>query len=256
VERIFLAMAARREKFPDTIHTILKSALAAAAPEDRPPVASLHLGAQVRPVCPAVGQVAIAMELAERFATGAERKRVTAVLAAVRRYLDGKDVGKGLRALSEVKSEGAEAIARNAAGAAATLARGKPDLVHTGAQAAAARAVVLAGPGEPTRRLLEALDQEVLRWECDAAFDGANHAPVERVLWRGADSGKTVHFVARLQGGRAASRVKLVRGKPSAYTEGTLEEVLALVPEAHFADAVKTAMAQNARQTTLIKSLP
>jgi hypothetical protein len=140
-------MATTRPKLPDTVHAVLKAALAAARPEDRTP-GPWHLGGAVRPVFPVRGQLSLAMQLAEHVANpGPETQRVSAILSAVKQYLDGKTDGKALRGLVEVRSSGAEAVARNAAGAAATLARGKPDLVHTGVQAAAAKAVVLVGPG-------------------------------------------------------------------------------------------------------------
>lgn len=237
-------MAAAREKFPPTTHTILKSALGAARPEDRP-TPPWHLGGAARPVCPARGQIAIALALADRFADQvppASRRQFDQVLAAVRSYLAGKDRGAHLRALSELDARKTPAlgIACNAAGAAATLARGKADLVHTGVQAAAAKAVSLTKPGAATRELLAALDQEILCLECEAAFAAEDHpTSVERLLWRGVDArGKTVHFIARLEGGRVGGLLKLTKGKRALWAEGTAEEVLASVPEALFPSAV------------------
>lgn len=245
-------------KLPATVHTIFKSALSAASEDDRPPQ-PWHLGGAVRPVCPARRQVELAIELAELFEdrlAPAEVRPFEQVLAAVRAYLAGKNDGRNLRALSErVKGTSALAIAGNAAGAAATLARGKPDLVHTGAQAAAAKAVTLMGPGARTRLLLETLDQEIVRAECGQAFAQTHHTPtIERVLWRASDSSKkTVHFVARLSTGHFAAQVKLVKGKAPSWLEGSAEEVVSIVPETSFAGAVKQVLgAANLPTLTLV----
>jgi hypothetical protein len=90
-----------------------------------------------------------------------------------------------------------------------------------------------------------------LRCEAAAALEGAVSSRVERALWRGAEGGKTVHFVVTLANGNVASCIKLVRGKRAAVTEGSFDEALAVVPEQHFAAAVACAMRERARPARL-----
>jgi len=170
-------------KLPNTVHTILKSALKAARDEDRPDP-PWHLDAQVRPVCPARGQIALAVTLAELCAptaTVAERKQLNQILAVVRKYLSGKAASNALKSLSAPKPIPATALgmAYNAVGACITLDRGKADLVSSATQAAAAKAVKLWEQGAPTRQLLEAIDHEILCLEC-ACSGGAQTAPARR----------------------------------------------------------------------------
>ena len=231
---------------PNTVHTILKSALKAARPEDWPEP-PWHVGGAVRPVCPARGQITLALALAERLAStapAAEQRQLGQLLAAVRQYLSGKVTADALRSLGARTPvpKSALGIAFNALGGCVTLARGKADLVNSSTQAAAAKAVALTAAGAPTRKLLETLDQEIICLECEAAFgQRATTRRVERVLWRGADSTarKTVHWVARLEGGAVAGSFKLLHGKGPAWVEGALDDVVALVPAGLFAEAVQ-----------------
>ncbi len=251
-------MASPRGTFPDTVHTILKTALGAAEPEDRtaPP---WHLGGP-RPVCPAREQIGLALTFARLFehrVHSANRRAFESTLAAVDRYLEGNDDGRSLRALADQKSgkDLAYGIACNAAGSSATLARGKPDLVNSGAQAAAAKAVALAPPGPRRTALLSALDQQIMRAECEAAFAHARHPQVvERVLWRGGEL-KAIHWVARVEGGRCAALVKLVPRRPSTWAEGSLEDVVAVVPAEVFGVAVETVVREFAKPTEWLSAL-
>lgn len=230
---------------PNTVHTILKSALKAARPEDRtdPP---WHLGAFVRPVCPARGQISMTITLTERSlgtASSAEQRQVNQLLALVRKYLAGKAKPEALRAVTMPKTASTSALgmAYNAVGASLCLARGKADLVSSATQAAAAKAVKLCQVGAPVRSLLASIDQEILCLECEAAFDErAVGRRVERVLWRGADetARKNLHWVARLEGGVFAGSFKLVHGKGPMWVEGALDDVIASVPERSFVEAV------------------
>ena len=78
-----------------------------------------------------------------------------------------------------------------------------------------------------------------------------------RLLWRGADSAgkKTVHFVARLEGGTFAGSFKLVHGKGPMLVEGAIDDVMALVPERAFTDAVIQAKREAAKPTHRLATL-
>jgi len=238
---------ATREKLPDSVHTILKSALAASRPEDRP-LGPWHTGGP-RPVCPVRTQIGLAHALARRFTPSlapTHRHAFENTLAAVEAWMDGKADASALRSLADQKpgKDVVYALAMNVAGAAATLARGKPDLVSSAVQAAAAKAVGLTPDGEETRALLHAIDQTIICGECEAAFHAAKHlVRVDRVLWRGADEkGKVAHLVARLSDGRFAALSKLVARKAPAWVEGLPDDAVAVLPESSFKVAAPTVM--------------
>ena len=248
-------------KLPNTVHTILKSALKAARDEDRtdPP---WHLDGLVRPVCPARGQIQLTVTLAELTlptAPASDQRQAKQLLAAVRKYLAGKASHDQLKSVVVPKPAPTSAlgISYNALTASLTLARGKPSLVKSAAQAAAAKAVKLWPIGAPTRQLLEAIDQEILCLECEAAFGTRAQRGVEQVLWRGADTTKrkTVHWVARLEGGTFAGSFKLVNGKGPVWAEGSLDDVMASAPERAFSAVVKQASLEAAKPTLRLATL-
>src|SRR5262245_28145331 len=135
------------------LHGILKGALDAAHPAEHPP--GPHHGGGPRPVCPALGQVEITLWCAGLVADRVpkqERPAVQAVVKAVSQYLAdrttvpddewaahahggrmrGKEADTYLALDAVVKDERGDSvalsIARRSAGAAAVLARKKPDV--------------------------------------------------------------------------------------------------------------------------------
>jgi hypothetical protein len=131
--------------------------------------------------------------------------------------------------------------AKRAAGAAASLCRGKPDMVWEGAALAAERAVqALQDKGDVAgvRAYLEALDDQLLHAEI-GAID--SHTAIERVLWRGAnEKGLPALWLVRFPGGTYGLRRKL--GARYTWVKGGRDDVLASVPDIDFARAVATAL--------------
>jgi hypothetical protein len=266
---------------PENCHSILKKGLLAAAETEWPPQ-PYHLGG-LRPVCPALGQVRISIWCAEVPAPSvpsAEQATYVALLEQARAYVGAplkvpmaewadyahgvglkSDEGKTYNAfatastpLSKRESPGLLAI-RNACGGAATLARGKPDLVFSSAQAAFGKVVKFLGEkpsgltaGAPVgvRALLSWIDEEIMRLEAAAAMADRAGRPVavDRVLWRGADDKKkkTVHFLAVLRGGAWGLVTKI--GRNWAFVEGTRDTVAASIPDPMFKEAMASAQAR------------
>ncbi|NVJ23021.1 MULTISPECIES: hypothetical protein [Myxococcus] len=258
-------------------HIILKAALQAASPEDRPS-GPWALGGP-RPVCPAAGQVElglwfsslVAPHLADPFEEAVARRvldHVRDFLAKPSRLTPRESLSLGHQkqltshagrahhrliadSRSEPKESEALAVARRTAGAAAALCRGKDTYVHL----TAAVARVVRNLSEPETRgelsahdFLVELDARILRLECQAAIAplltaGAPMPELDEVLWR-VDGGKgqARHFIARLRGGTLGLVTKL--GARWAWVEGGRDEVLASVPDALFADATRTVLAQ------------
>ncbi|MCK8502217.1 hypothetical protein [Myxococcus fulvus] len=256
-------------------HVILKAAILAAKPEDRPAI-RWALGGP-RPDCPAAGQVELGLWfsslvspfLADRFEEAVAHRIVERVRDFLGKPLrltpqeslslghDKKLTSKAGRAYhaliadsrSEADDSEALAVVRRTAGAAAALCRGKDTFLHL---TAAVTRVVKYLDEEPGRAglsvqaLLMELDARILRLECHAAIAPllAGNAPpdLEAVLWR-ADGGKGTarHFIARLRGGKLGLVTKL--GARWTWIQGGKDEVLASVPDACFEEATRAVMA-------------
>lgn len=97
-----------------------------------------------------------------------------------------------------------------------------------------------------TRFLVE-LDDRLMAYELAAAArlkGGAEFAKFERVLWRGADAkGDCTVWVARVSTDVYAILSKV--GARWRWVEGSFDDTLAAVPDAHFAAATKTALARD-----------
>ncbi|NTX37099.1 hypothetical protein HUA74_25325 [Myxococcus sp. CA051A] len=258
-------------------HIILKAALQAARPEDRPD-GPWALGGP-RPVCPAAGQVElglwfsslVAPHLADRFEEAVARRvldHVRDFLAKPSRLTPQESLSLGHQkqltshagrayhrliadSRSEPKESEALAVARRTAGAAAALCRGKDTYVHL--TAAVARVVKYLREAETRGDLsvhdfIVELDARILRLECQAAITpllAADTPPPEldAVLWRfDGGKGQARHFIARLRGGTLGLVTKL--GARWAWVEGRRDEVLASVPDTLFEDATRTVMAR------------
>lgn len=108
-----------------------------------------------------------------------------------------------------------------------------------GAREACARAVeLLTKPGE-ARRFLEKLDALIQLEDAKLQFRKVSEkasAPIVSGLWRGAEKGKSSHWLVKLANGRFALLWK-VKGKWR-LVEGTRDDALASVPDSHLKDAV------------------
>jgi hypothetical protein len=196
-------------------------------------------------------------EMLEPTLTPATRKQYERVLSLARAYVYGKKKPSRelLRKAADSGSSSepvATACARNACGGAATLERGKPDLVHSSTQSAFTKTVkwlaqnrggLKAGAPETVRELLMWMDAQIVAGECEDAMSERAGKPVsvERVVWRGADATgkKAINFLAVLQGGDWGLVVKL--GSRWAFIRGEREHVLASVPAQDFEEAVRRA---------------
>jgi hypothetical protein len=155
---------------------------------------------------------------------------------------------------SSKKDSRALGAARRAAGAAASLCRGKSDMVWSNAMLAAERAVQAleeAGEVDRLRTLLAALDDRILAAEARAqALEKGKleKAPeIARVLWRGgAASGAANAWLFRLVDGSYALLAK--QGARFAWTPGSRDDLLATVPDAVFASATKVALTRDSKR--------
>jgi hypothetical protein len=250
-----------RSAFGD-VYPILGKALAIAGPNERP-APPYHADGPM-PKLPATSALAVALWSAEQvrsFAPVEHLADIDAALALVRDLLadppanvaTAYQVGRfrklyeRLRTASATRPKDSRALgaAKRAAGAGASLSRGKPDMVWEGAALAAERAVQAlqdaAGP-QRVRAYLEALDDRILREEI-GALDGSEK--VDRVLWRGAnEKGMPALWLVRFEGGGHGLRRKL--GARYAWLKGSKDDVLASVPDIDFDRAVKTALVRDA----------
>lgn len=241
------------------VHPILKGALEKATAEERPPERP-HLGGPT-PVCPSIATANLSVWMAERAielirpadadealaivamakqALATPGRRARTGLGAVRAAAAGTpehDYGQ-LLAASRDKSRDSEALglARRAVGAAASLMKGKHDVVWVHAKGSAIRMVsVLRASGGSVTDFLRELDRRILIAEMASA--AARHAEaledlvIERVRWRGPDL-----FLGQLAG---PDRFCLVGklGRRWVTLTGTKEEMLASVPDFAFEDA-------------------
>lgn len=116
------------------------------------------------------------------------------------------------------------------------------DVGGRGARTACVNAVaVLSKP----RRFLEALDTLILLEDARLQFSKVSEQPSAEVVascWRGAEKGKSSHWLVKLANGRYALLWK-VKGKWR-VVEGTREDAIASVPDAQLKDAVAAMAAQ------------
>jgi hypothetical protein len=199
------------------LHGILKGALEAADPADHPP--GPHHGGGPTPVCPALGQIEIALWCAGLVADRVpkqERPAFQAIVKAVSQYLAdpstvpdaewaahahggtmrGKEADTYLALGAVSKDERGDSvalsIARRSAGAAALFARKKPDVVAMYTKSAASKVVKLlketpapssADPERPSTvtEFIAALDVKILRLECAAAIQQRTKQPAPTI---------------------------------------------------------------------------
>lgn len=234
---------ARRIKTADAMkpHPILKGAIEKARDEEKPSE-PIHLGKGPQPVCPSLAAAALTVWMAEH-ALGvshpADEAAARDVLALV---ADGAATyATLLKASTDQRTDSAAmGVARRAAGAAATLKKGKHDVVWVHAKGAAGRVVALLRDASDDPELVTAfireLDRRILVAEmASSAVRNAKaeaHFEVARVLWRGPDL-----FVGQLPDERFALVGKLGAKGKWTLVLGTRDDVLASVPDFAFEDA-------------------
>jgi hypothetical protein len=242
-----------RTAFGD-VHAILLKALNTAAAEERP-TPPFHAGGPM-PKLPGAGAFRVAIACGEHVAKlvpEAQRDEYDRVLAAARRApdvvravdaqpTDREPLYEYWRTLEKAaKSRPKDALAvraaRRAAGAALSLAMGKPDMVGQNALLAAERAVQAlheAGDGAGVRAFIEALDDWILVEEILSIDPDVS---VRRVLWRAAnEKGFAAAWLVRFEDDSYGLRHK-VKSR-FVWVRGSRDDVLASVPDRGFQLAV------------------
>ncbi|MBX3229411.1 MAG: ankyrin repeat domain-containing protein [Labilithrix sp.] len=242
------------------VHPILKGALEKATAEERPEEPP-HLGGET-PVCPSREAALLTAWMAERaveVSKPADADAARELIAMARASIDtpsprartghGEEVnaaagtpehryGALVAASRDTRGDSpALQIARRATGAAATLLKGKHDVMWVHAKAAAVRMLpILRAAGASVTELLRELDRRILVAEMVAA--AARHAKtaapldVTRVLWRGPNL-----FLGQLADGQHALVGRL--GKSWTLLTGTRDEMLASIPDFAFEAATR-----------------
>lgn len=247
----------------DNGHSIMVQALRA-APAEALPLGPLHAGGQM-PTLSSRAYVALALFCAERvapLADAADRPRIEAALAIARDAVENGRREVFPANLDKVTNDKTRTPAFVAARAAAMETRTfylRPDLIGAALRPAIGKAVklVLEVHGvEGLRDFLLDLDEEILRLDCVTALERQEKtatSPIAHALWRGVTTpdkkagdqpAKVNHWLARLENGRYGLLAKL--GRRWAWTEGPRDDVLATVPEALFAEAVREVLARDA----------
>jgi hypothetical protein len=248
-------MAADSDLYP-----ILSRALAAADPSERPEP-PYHAGGPM-PKLSALAALDIAIWSAEHVAAlapaaqKAEIQRVLALAHDVAREPPARPkmayTEPRFRALTTQLEEAARTrskdsrslgAARRTAGGAASLCKGKPDMVWPNAAYAAERAVqALREKGDrvAVRAYLAALDDRILAAELELIDADVK---IARVLWRGSnEKGLPGLWLVKLANGTYGLRRKL--GSRFTWLTGSRDDVVASVPDVDFERAVSIAMAR------------
>lgn len=238
------------------LHNVLAAALDAAPEQERLDRPHGHVTA--RPVIDNRGYLALALLAADTVApyvSAAEKKQFDRWLELGRRVAGGAELSEGDEALLDrevpLVRQPSRALSRNFTAASATLrvAQGvgleaeqaeAHNVGGKGAREACAAAVtLLVKPGE-AKRFLERLDALIQLEDAKLQFSKVSVQPSSALVaarWRGAEKGKGSHWLVELANGRFAFLWK-VRGMWR-LVEGTRDDAIASVPDAHLADAVK-----------------
>jgi hypothetical protein len=227
-------------------HEILAHAWRA-APGDARPTETVHRG-EPPPVIGEKSTVRAAIFLARRVAhlvPRAEKKAFDRLLQlAVTAIAAGRPNAALQTAIEGAPNVGAMSIARLACfEARATLTQ--PGMAGVAARPAAARTVALLleadGP-ELVRRFLGDLDEELRRLDVMHALEArakSSSRPIARAIHRAAEDGTVVLWLAELDGGMLGLLFK--QGRSWTWSEGGRDEILAMIPDAHFERAVMAA---------------
>jgi hypothetical protein len=239
----------------ERVHRILGEAMRAAYASDWP--AQPHRGDGPTPTLTGLMQIDLALWLAaevEPLLPAAERQLFDGAVAQARAFHQGKksatykalaDTATALRKL-KTRSPALD-VALNAVAAARSLAKGGANLADVNKFASlAAAATVAALGGAPDRALpavrafLERLDDAILTRELGVQLEERGMTPsrsIVAVQYRPAGTGALPALIlARLESGSYGLWTKLKARWQ--WIEGGKEDVLASIPDAHFAAAV------------------
>ncbi|MDF2694978.1 MAG: hypothetical protein K0S65_3361 [Labilithrix sp.] len=215
-----------------------------AAPVDARPSGPVHHG-EPEPVLGDRNTVRLVLSFARRVAhlvPRAEKKSFERLLElAASAVAAGRSNASLHDAFARASKEGAMGLAR-AACLEARAALSRPDMAGIAACPAAAKTVelLLAAEGkDAVRGFLSDLDEELRRLDLTHALAQRKKSPsrpIARAIHRAAEDGKVVLWLAELEGGQLGLLAK--QGRLWTWTEGSRDEILATVPDAHFERAV------------------
>jgi hypothetical protein len=237
------------------LHSVLAAALKAAPESER--LARPHGHVAAKPAINNHGYLALALLAAEHvgpLVSAGERARFDRWLELGGRVAAGKELTSSDEALLDREMpyvwqpSGASSRNLTADSPALRVAQGvgleaeQADANNVGGkgarEACERAAALLAQPGQ-ARRFLEQLDALIQLHDAKLQFSKVSEQPSSPVvagLWRGAEKGKSSHWLVKLANGRYALLWK-VKGKWR-LVEGSKEDALASVPDAHLKEAV------------------
>jgi hypothetical protein len=218
-----------------------------AAPSDARPRGDAHRG-EPEPMIGARNSVRLAIWLARRvehLVPRSDRKVWSRLMKLAEAAARAGKASVTLRQAPErAPREGAVSLARSACmEARATLLR--PDMAGVATRPAAVKVVGLlleAHGNEAVRAFLGDLDHELRRLDVVHAVGQRNKLPsrpIARAIYRAAEKGKVVLWLAELEGGKLGLLSK--QGRLWSWNEGGRDDVLATIPDAWFEHAVMAA---------------
>lgn len=230
----------------ENAHPVFVHAWRAAPPEARP-TAGVHRG-EPEPLFGSRDTVRLVIWCARRVAhlvPKPERKAFDHLLAlALTAVAAGRSSAPLHAAILDAPTKGAMSLARSACiEARASLER--PSMAGIAARPAAAKAVVLlleADGTDAVRDFLHALDEELRRLDVSNAVEARKRSPsrpIVRAIHRAHEDGRVVLWLAELDGGKLGLLSK--QGRLWTWNEGERDDVLAMIPDAHFERAVMAA---------------
>jgi hypothetical protein len=233
----------------ENAHGVLVYAWRAAPAEARPP-GPVHRG-EPEPFIGARNTVRLVVYFARRVAHLVPRNEKKAFERLLRLAVTSLGAARSNESLREAimeastqAREGAMSLARSACVVAST-ALARPDMVGTAARPAATKVVGLlleADGNDAVRNFLADVDEELRRLDVAHALDTRKKSPsrpIVRAIHRAAEKGQVMLWLAELEGGQLGLLAK--QGRRWAWTEGTRDDILAMIPDAHFEAAVMAA---------------
>jgi hypothetical protein len=238
-------------------HNVMIAALAAAPVAEW--LARPHGHVAARPVLDNRGYLVLALLAAEHvrpLVPAASKARFQALVALAEGVVEGRALSADdedlidrelpmvrLRSRAQSRELTAEEPAVRVAQAAAMEAE-ETDIRNVGGKGARAACALAAGLVRSPRAFLAALDARIALEDARTQLEKVKHVPsaqVEEVLWRGAENGKSSHWLVRLASGRYALLWK-AKGKWR-LDEGGRDDMLATVSDSHAAAAMRAVLA-------------
>ena len=227
----------------DGAHSVLAHAWRA-APADARPSGEVHRG-EPEPFIGGRNTVRLVISFARRvthLVSRAERKEFERLVQLAQTAVAAGRPNEPLaEAIARAPREGVMSIARAACVEARTTLS-NPDMAGAAARPAGVRTVGLlleADGKDAVRSFLSDLDEELRRLDVAHALDLRKKTPsrpIVRAIHRGAEKGNVVLWLAELEGGQLGLLSK--QGVRWAWNEGSRDEILATIPDAHFERAV------------------